>query len=240
MHMLSQFRHRYPQGSLTSELLQIDRGQYIVRVLVQVGDRLLGTGLGAAETVERAEDRARVRALALLDLDASSGDSQPVPQPEAGPISPQLPLAKGAEGDRRRSSPAELLDSPKDREGAGEGKPQGEPGVPWPQEPPAPKTLPQLEPLGLESPPEILEPEGEEPPTPESPVAVPLSEPIDFSEIIARTNIELKRLGWTSEQGRNYLLQTYGKRSRQLLTDEELLEFLHYLETLSTSSPPTP
>jgi len=59
--------------------------------------------------------------------------------------------------------------------------------------------------------------------------------PIDFSDIIARTNVELKRLGWTNQQGRDYLLQTYGKRSRQLLTDGELLDFLHHLE-----SEPTP
>jgi|GEM_PF-3772237 len=55
--------------------------------------------------------------------------------------------------------------------------------------------------------------------------------PIDFSDIIARTNVELKRLGWTNQQGRDYLLQTYGKRSRQLLTDDELLGFLHHLES---------
>src|SRR5919199_2338423 len=59
--------------------------------------------------------------------------------------------------------------------------------------------------------------------------------PIDFSDIIARTNVELKRLGWTTQQGKDYLLQTYGKRSRQLLTDAELLDFLRHLE-----SEPTP
>ncbi|HAA30716.1 MAG TPA: hypothetical protein DCE56_27285 [Cyanobacteria bacterium UBA8553] len=58
--------------------------------------------------------------------------------------------------------------------------------------------------------------------------------PIDFSDIIARTNVELKRLGWTNQQGRDYLLQTYGKRSRQLLTDGELLDFLHHLESQPT------
>jgi hypothetical protein len=60
---------------------------------------------------------------------------------------------------------------------------------------------------------------------------------LDFSEIIARSNMELKRLGWTSEQGRNYLLHTYGKRSRQLLSDEQLIEFLAYLEQQSTPNP---
>ncbi|MEW6492808.1 MAG: hypothetical protein AB1589_09910 [Cyanobacteriota bacterium] len=58
--------------------------------------------------------------------------------------------------------------------------------------------------------------------------------PIDFSDIIARTNVELKRLGWTTQQGKDYLLQTYGKRSRQLLTDGELLDFLHHLEVQPT------
>jgi formylglycine-generating enzyme required for sulfatase activity len=55
--------------------------------------------------------------------------------------------------------------------------------------------------------------------------------PIDFSDLIARTNVEMKRLGWTNQQGRDYLLETYGKRSRQVLTDAELLDFLHYLES---------
>jgi hypothetical protein len=55
---------------------------------------------------------------------------------------------------------------------------------------------------------------------------------IDFSEIVAQTNVELKRLGWNSHQGRDYLVQTYGKRSRYELTDEEILDFLHHLEKL--------
>jgi formylglycine-generating enzyme required for sulfatase activity len=59
----------------------------------------------------------------------------------------------------------------------------------------------------------------------------PTASPVDFSDIIARTNVELKRLGWTNQQGRDYLLKTSGKPSRQLLTDPELLDFLHYLES---------
>ena len=58
--------------------------------------------------------------------------------------------------------------------------------------------------------------------------------PIDFSDILARTNVELKRLGWNTQQGKDYLLQTYGKRSRQLLTNVELLDFLHHLEVQPT------
>ncbi len=89
------------------------------------------------------------------------------------------------------------------------------------------------------------EPETEEKPLPitETPQETeveeqpPLEEEeLDFSEIIARSNVELKRLKWTTEQGREYLIRTYGKRSRQVLSDEELLEFLRYLESLPTPS----
>lgn len=61
---------------------------------------------------------------------------------------------------------------------------------------------------------------------------VATSEPIDLSDAIARTSVELKRLGWSNQQGREYLEQTYNKRSRQHLNDEQMLEFLHYLESL--------
>jgi hypothetical protein len=59
---------------------------------------------------------------------------------------------------------------------------------------------------------------------------------IDLSDAIAQTTVELKRLGWTNAQGRNHLDQTYGKRSRQQLTDAELLDFLAYLESQPSPS----
>lgn len=57
------------------------------------------------------------------------------------------------------------------------------------------------------------------------------NESIDNSDVIAQTDVELRRLGWGREQGRKHLEQTYGKRSRQQLTDAELLDFLHHLES---------
>jgi hypothetical protein len=60
-----------------------------------------------------------------------------------------------------------------------------------------------------------------------------LDQPFDNSDVIAQTDVELRRLGWGREQGRKHLEQTYGKRSRQQLTDAELLDFLHYLESQS-------
>jgi len=63
------------------------------------------------------------------------------------------------------------------------------------------------------------------------PLPIDLSDTVDFSQIIDQTSIEMKRLGWTQDQGKKYLLETYGKKSRHLLSDNELIEFLNYLKT---------
>lgn len=59
-------------------------------------------------------------------------------------------------------------------------------------------------------------------------------EPVNLSEVVAKTDIEMYRLGWNSEALRDYLIKTYSKRSRVLLTEEELLDFLRYLEAQPT------
>jgi hypothetical protein len=56
-------------------------------------------------------------------------------------------------------------------------------------------------------------------------------EPINRTDAMARTTEELKRLNWSNKRGRDYLEQTYNKRSRRELDDTEMLEFLHYLES---------
>ncbi|MBN3905409.1 MAG: hypothetical protein HWQ35_02100 [Nostoc sp. NMS1] len=57
------------------------------------------------------------------------------------------------------------------------------------------------------------------------------AEPVDLSDVIAKTDVELQRLNWTPEQGREHLIKTYGKRGRTLLTEEELHGFLQYLQS---------
>ncbi|MBW4607324.1 MAG: hypothetical protein KME22_08880 [Hassallia sp. WJT32-NPBG1] len=57
------------------------------------------------------------------------------------------------------------------------------------------------------------------------------SQPIDLSDVIAKTDVEIERLGWTKEQGKEHLKKTYGKLGRSLLTEEQLLDFLRYLES---------
>ncbi|QZZ19099.1 hypothetical protein J5X98_16960 [Leptothermofonsia sichuanensis E412] len=48
--------------------------------------------------------------------------------------------------------------------------------------------------------------------------------------------VEMQRLGWTIQQGRDYLQQVYGKRSRQQLTPTELTDFLQHLQSRSLIS----
>jgi hypothetical protein len=72
------------------------------------------------------------------------------------------------------------------------------------------------------------------PPTPGEviPEAVPVSsEGMDFNQVMAQIDVEMKRLQWTKEQGRDYLRSTYGKTSRIQLNDTEIFEFLTYLKT---------
>lgn len=278
--MLSQFRHRYPQGSLIAELVKMDRGKYIVRALVQVEGITLATGLGAADTVEEAEDRARERALALIDLTSAemdrdaastlrdrvasvestqlSSDNLPTQKLPAAPPSTAVEREPSGNGIKPPNSsltdtlePLETLPQPKE---AAREKPlpshTSEPTITKSAiEESEVESTPTFDfnssPDDLDLPVEEDSAPVETPPAPptqakassdrssKSPQPSPISsEPLDFSDIIAKSNVELKRLGWTSEQGREYLLQTYGKRSRQLLSDEELLEFLQYLESL--------
>ena len=209
--MLERFRQRYPLGSLSSELLTIDRGKYLVRTSIQVNGTLLGTGMGEGDTIEQAEDRARLRAMAILALD-NEVEVASQPATEVKPPKPRVSELSATEPVKNQEvniepAPAEIPPKPA----------------------PASKKREKL-PTPAESPPPVEEP------LPLIPVKTEteplLDEPIDFSEVIAKSDMELKRLGWTNEQGRNYLLATYGKRSRQLLSDEELIEFMQYLQSL--------
>ncbi len=62
-------------------------------------------------------------------------------------------------------------------------------------------------------------------------------EPFNFSKVIGqKIDFEMQRLGWTTNQEQEYLIKTYGKRSRSLLTEEELLYFLNCFRTQSISA----
>ncbi|MCZ0901778.1 hypothetical protein ON021_17930, partial [Microcoleus sp. HI-ES] len=64
--MFAEFRALYPAGQLICELLTVHHGKFVVRCLIQVDGKTLATAMSAAESVEDAEDRARLRAIAVL------------------------------------------------------------------------------------------------------------------------------------------------------------------------------
>lgn len=268
--MLSQFRKHYPEGSLVSELVTIDHGQYIVRVLLQNNGITLGTGLAADNNIEIAEDRARERALKSLELDhkpiekvekriplsslSPQETTKPKPKAEVGSLAPEKPIepiAKITKKEDTKEIEKETITSTKisnenpnkstkkqakstsnaKKTSSIEPEIEDKP-LPIPVNPTETKIKePEIEENNISTPEPIQEPEIEE-----NPLIEEEEEELDFSEIIARSNAELKRLKWTTEQGREYLIKTYGKRSRQVLSDEELLEFLRYLESLPTPS----
>ncbi|MFZ4639308.1 MAG: hypothetical protein ACOYMP_02735 [Nodosilinea sp.] len=209
--LLTAFRQRYPNASMVSELLNIHDGLYIVRVTLNADGMALVTALAAQSVVEAAEDLALNRALERLGLPLSPHPTL-ADQPPSAVITTTGPALVG---------PSKLVDSTRDQ-------PTSE----------KPMVLPPPAPIATTTPTQSqgssgvdLAMVGKLPPAEE----INLS-PIDLSDIIAQTDVELQRLGWGTSQGREFLERTYGKRSRHDLSDEELLEFLLYLET----QPPSP
>ncbi len=249
--MLTQFRHHYPQGSLISELINIDRGLYLVRVSIEANKVTLATGLAGADTIELAEDRARERAIAALGLEKSpllhdqsdkktrrqedketrrQGDdeknktshtvqssqiTQPTPEIKAPQPIPSPVESENHQPDFTNTSSTEVLTKEVLTESNGE----------------KPALETQEYPRNIFDQPIVESSASPESPSDSEAESSPPVQ-IDFNEIRHKIDLEMKRLNWTKEQGRDYLLSTYGKRSRLHLLDDELFEFLHYLENL--------
>lgn len=404
--LFAQFQTRYPSGGLVTELLTIHDGNYVVRALVNIGDRAIATGMAAAPTVEAAEDQARLRALqvfnqlsnpiALADSPALTPQFLPtglplqpnLPNPAAAnvSVSPNLNAATGASASisaplnaapntvtssthpvqspvvptpingaagtastpstaatatqpvaSPASQPAKAKDSttpssattplsgtsdwsvdlptapdstlPTNFEIASvSAKPSPKPvadlyaaateesdaaatkesdeDAPQPWEPSSTSDLDQLEssnfavqndnrsddisddrqaipffgddPLEPDFPAEDFVPPMEDEAaasakstktkpaksakstkTSSSKSAAnpaPANQVVDRSDEIAQIDVEMRRLGWSKQDGRKHLEQTYNKRSRQQLTDDELLAFLAYLQAQPSPS----
>ena len=258
--MLAKFRHRYPQGSLVSELIKIDRGTYIVKALVQIERVILATALASGATVEAAEDAAKERAIASLFLEDSSNSAAPNSSKQTEHLSDtSASQATTQDSVSANTSNNQIVNF---------SKPQTEPVAV--SEPPfvpserdnKDKPLETAKPALTNTPVRQfnLDTAAEPNPEPSSNLfgdtfaaanptidsgAIDSAEPfsnkpadgseleaMDFNEIKQKTDIEIRRLGWTKEQGREFLMSRYGKRSRLHLKDEQLIEFLHYLEDL--------
>jgi hypothetical protein len=280
--------------ALISELLTIDHGKYLVKVTLQQEGIILGTGLAGSESIEKAEDLARERALGVLDLINKKFSQEIRVSPSQSNQEEQLPQkstetkkeGRKFEVEQRESvvtfPQSKVTNSSTVEQITGEveipkpsltdtdiapkttkSTPQSssipslfdqKPSSPWELEQPAPtkeetrKSQPplfietefSLTPPPLETGNSFEDSQGKEKnmeteiksKSSEDKVKPKIEIPVDFSDIIAKIDLEMNRLGWTQEQGKQYLLQTYGKKSRHLLSDEELMEFVRYLESL--------
>ncbi|MEM9978347.1 MAG: hypothetical protein AAF808_12040 [Cyanobacteria bacterium P01_D01_bin.2] len=213
--LFAQFRHHHTEGSLTTELLMAHGEQYLVKATISVGEQVIATALAGDISLAAADDQAKVRVLGMLGVAPPEQNGQSVepakPAPANAPINPE---------------PATVAPAPQ------------------PPKPPEPDPAAESEADDLGRPLDSITPDEAPAPSevPASALAAAAlehfddSSPVDLSDIIAQTDVEMARLGWSSVQGRTYLEQAFNKRSRQQLTDEELLTFLLYLESQATPS----
>lgn len=283
-----------PAIIVTSELVTIDHGKYIVKTFVKSNNEVISTALASGYTLEEAENNARKRAIAFLE-EINNILVSPTPVTEKITLSEEKPEAetkitpeKKVESSSITSiqeKQTEKLTPEKPKPIVSpirEVKPIDKPINNYPQIEETkpvnsyplveenklidkieenyplekiksveekkeetiipPKDLPLITSenddsiLPLEIP-EIRDNGKMEDITPESdsdstlPLSLEFDETMDFSQIIDQTTVEMKRLGWTQDDGKKYLLATYGKKSRHLLSDPELIEFLNYLKT---------
>ncbi len=323
--MLGKFREKFPNGGLISELVKIDRHLYIVKASVVVDGITLSSGLASAETIEMAEDKARIRAIDALQLDllvllkaeqpkalrplksevqSASKSETKLSSQQRENVSNIVPIrttVNGKTNDKNQPDLSSRLDTSsvttiddseinsnqtnnitkesnsdltqefngKDLfkvDSTVEDKP-----LPIRESPTRGKSTPTQgslfksvsssspfseateEFVPIEDIPEPIETDAVDPSyysqshtqpattsSGKSALGSSSSETkpkqdedgtivLEYNDVIDETNIHIKRIRWTSEQGRNYLIQTYGKRSRHSLTEQQLFEFLEFL-----------
>ena len=274
--MLAQFRALYPTGQLICELLTIHHGKFVVRCLVQVDGKTLATGMSAAESVEDAEDRARLRSLALLafaapipapiepvPVPAPVAAAVPIPAPAIEPVAVPAPVAAVP-----ALAPLPVLEMPVADQFAlphqsnfvnSESKFNEEPIAPVPE--PLPPTVDRVDtgfsPKQLDSDAWLSSSYGEPLPELEVPsvsdrelsqgaaevrelqpiaMGIPSDSIEDASDTIAQIDAILMRLKWKKTQESDCLKHNYGVSSQRELSNEQLVDFLEYLEIYSRTT----
>jgi hypothetical protein len=250
MIMFSQLRSVYPEGCLVTELVSVKHCRYIVRALLQVSGVTIASALASGDRVELAEDQAQKRLFTLLELDSDQTPDHdlhlalvPPPVNNVNSLSfSGVTRVENIHQDQGKSlsdhvplttlPDIPVLDSPVMEE--------FEEIIPIPEVVTVPEEKPKTtkksgdrkrktEKLIAE---ETVSNLQEESPS----IINNQNDSIitDNSNLLAKTTVEIKRLGWTNPQGREHLIATYGKTMRAELNDEELLDFLTYLQSLET------
>ena len=193
------------------ELCHVDTLRCVVRVEAWNDSQLIGSSLGEAATAEEAEDRAWQRLSRRLE--SKKHESQE-----------HEPSAKASAATSRTSTP-ELIRKESQN-------PQQSSPVPLPEQP----TKPLTSPSGAGSVDQQVE--GDVRTVTETP-SESSTDPDDWSEELTAIDFELKRIGWTREQERQYLERAFGHGSRHRLTRyADLVAFLRQLRQIQPGETP--
>jgi hypothetical protein len=213
--MFDRFRQKYPQGSITSSLIQIHNDRYIVSVSIKVDGVILAITLAADEQIQVAEAQATAQALQTLSIDEPATWSMP-------PAMTELPLTQ--------PQPAQTNSPPEDISAA---LATVEPSSAVP-------VMDIAQPLDTkdltaEPEPQLVNSHQKMAIVQEDATAATYDVASDeqllsVTDMIPLINMELKRLAWSREKGRDCIIELYNKRSSSLLSDQELLGLLRYLQ----------
>lgn len=244
--MFSEFRSRYPTGCLISEFVTVDRAQYIVRVLVVVDGVTLSAALAAASSVEEAEEKARMRALAVLPVSASFA-AKAVPSEVVAGFTPKLEVVSPTVTSTQTEpilppKPVSYSTSWESPTSISSSMPVDD----WLSQTPEGFSTPTNV---LDIPAQVFEGGNDEPVDSGFSATEPVEETLPsevetfqkptqsnkkeiFEQLIKLIGKEIRRLGWSSQQGKEYLMETFNKPSSKDLDENELLSFHLYLESL--------
>ena len=220
--LIRTLKQQYPDSQLVTEFLTYQQHHYAIRALVKMGTTILATGMAADANIEIAEDRAKVRAMEALGI-GSTVPQQTTPKPDQ---------KQGSRTSQEVALPHQKQDTLSistdlSATSTSEGSP---PSKPEPSH--QPQLPPNTAPSNLSSHRPSLAQESLPPITQDDDVMKVEANPVNVNLLdqIAKTDVEMKRLRWNVDQGRQTLMERYGKRSRRELTDDEVIDFLDYLE----------
>ncbi|PZU93020.1 MAG: hypothetical protein DCE90_17210 [Pseudanabaena sp.] len=240
--MFAQFRSQYPQGSIQTEMLPKIDGLHAFRAIVSQGDAVMGTATAIDSDLEIAEDRAIKRALAIAGIafDHNFDSNYSGRSPMLTQVSRESTTVNSLPSANFNAIGAASLSSTHSNRTHTTHNIESEPAleyVPDQRDQYADRYADEYIPEKINdfkpSESDLISPIPPKPITPQI-----AQEPMDLSNAISNIDVEMARLGWTKAQGRDYLVRTFDKKSRQQLTNDELLRFLSHLKSLAT--PPKP
>jgi hypothetical protein len=210
-------------------LVHADRQQRVVQVQAFEGERCLGSALGEATSAEVAEDRARDRLRQRLEGPSRAKAIPKAEEPAPSPVGPVgTPLVRADSGDRPEP-PADPDDWSADLSqldrllgSLGWGREEERTYLQRLFGQPSRGRLTRYADLM------VLRRALEALPPGSQPHTAPL--PLPRSELLSQSDDLLARLGWPTDQARQWLERQFAVTSRQRLNDEQLLAFNLLLE----------